>query len=343
MNESVQHAYWQVAAGNAHTRDYTQAFLKFGIAFVGRHRYDAMDSVRVGDRIILKKGKSAIAAVGRVVERDGRCRGRGDKPWLKDFDGWMLEGYCHVDWHVPEAPILVQGLARDTLSGLNLPELRALADKVLAEVPPLAMRALEPKPTRRITDEEILTFLIRRGLRPAAADELTAALRRIRLLATHYYHDCRWEDVREHETRTFLILPLLLALGWPEQKLKIELGAGQKRIDVACFAKPYGRGKDDEPNNQDCLVILESKRFEHGLDRAPVQARGYAEHFPACRCVIVSNGYCYKAYHRDLVTGAFALTPTAYLNLLDPQDRCPLDPDNVKGALDVLEALMSPV
>jgi hypothetical protein len=336
-------AYWQVAAGNADTRDFTHAFLKFGLAFVGDRGYATMDKVRAGDRIILKQGKSAIAAVGRVVDRDGQCRGRGDKAWLNDFDGWVLEAYCHVDWHVPTKPISVEGLTRGTMTSLHVPAVRELAERVLKEVPPLGVRTAEPRPTRRITDEEILDFLIKRGLRPAAADDLTTALRRIRLMANYYYKECDWEDVREHETRTFLILPLLLALGWPEQRLKIELGApGQKRIDVACFAKPYQRNDEHEPNNQDCLVILESKGFEHGLDQAPAQARGYAEHFPACRCVIVSNGYCYKAYRRDPGSGAFSMIPTAYLNVLNPQDRYPLDPENIKGALDVLDAIMPP-
>lgn len=40
--------------------------------------------------------------------------------------------------------------------------------------------------------------------------------------------------VKEHETRTFLIVPLLLALGWPEQKLKIEW----YNIDIAFFSNP---------------------------------------------------------------------------------------------------------
>jgi hypothetical protein len=58
--------------------------------------------------------------------------------------------------------------------------------------------------------------------------------------------------------------------------------------------------------------------------------------------VIVSNGYCYKAYRRDPGSGAFSMIPTAYLNVLNPQDRYPLDPENIKGALDVLDAIMPP-
>jgi len=40
-------------------------------------------------------------------------------------------------------------------------------------------------------------------------------------------------DIREHETRTFLVIPLLLALGWAEQQLKIEMpAAGAESISL---------------------------------------------------------------------------------------------------------------
>lgn len=337
-------SYWQIAAGSE-SRDYTQRFIRHGLAFVGGETsISRLSEVAVGDRIILKIGKTSIAAVGTVFERDGRCGGCHDRPWLRDFDGWDLPAYRFVRWHVPKEPIEVGGLTRGTIARSNKPTLRQRVEQLLRDLEPMVELDPEPAPTRRVNDEEILDFLVRTGLRPAAADKLTESLARIRLLARYYYHNRQgWADVREHETRTFLILPLLLALGWPEQRLKVELGVPDEgRIDVACFAKPYGRDKDGKPNNQDCLVILESKGFEHGLDRAPAQARGYASHFPECRCIIVSNGYCYKAFERDTRSGDFSERPTAYLNLLNPQDAYPLDPSNVKGCLEVLRLLMPP-
>lgn len=337
--------YWQVAAGDD-ARDYTPRFLRHGLAFVGgEESIRRLSEVATGDRIILKRGMSAIVAVGTVVEREGRCGGERDRTWLLDFDGWCLPAYRFVSWHILPKPIETDGLTRGTITRANTEALQAQVEKLLSSIDPVAELEPEPPPTRRITDEEILDFLVESGLRPSAADELTTALARIRLLARYYYNNRRgWRDVREHETRTFLILPLLLALGWQEQRLKVELGVpGQGRIDVACFGKPYRRGEDNQPNNSDCLVILESKGFEVGLDRAPEQARGYAAHFPACRCIIVSNGYCYKAFERDVKTGDFSERPTAYLNLLNPQDAYPLDPANVKGCLEVLRLLMPPM
>jgi len=184
-----------------------------------------------------------------------------------------------------------------------------------------------------VTDEAILAFLIGQGLRVHAADELTDALRRIRLLAEYYYKNWRWRDIREHETRTFLVIPLLLALGWAEQQLKIELPAPNGRVDIACFPGSYNA----EPS--DAIVLIETKGFASGLDYAPEQARSYAQHFKQCQVVLVTNGYCYKTYLRES-TGNFSTNPSAYLNIRDPRGRYPIDPERVAGALEVLRWLM---
>lgn len=191
----------------------------------------------------------------------------------------------------------------------------------------------EPTPTLKIDDAAILTFLIREGLRVSAADELTNALRRIRLLAEYYYKNWRWSDIREHETRTFLVIPLLLALGWAEQQLKIELPVKGGKVDIACFDGPF-RGDPAE-----VVALIETKGFSSGLDYAPEQARAYAKHFPNCQSVFVTNGYCYKTYMRQS-DETFGINPSAYLNIVRPRDRYPLDPNHVAGAFEVLRWLL---
>lgn len=329
--------YWQVAAGGM-GREYSSAFLRYGLAFAGNPQRAAMEQIQPGDILLLKRGLSLVTAVGRAVERGGKCVGYGDRPWLRDFDGWDLSSYSNVEWHVPAEPIQTSGLTRATIQGVNQRHLVEIADGVLGSVAPLAEIAPDPPPTRYVQDDEILDFLIREGMRPAQAEDLTSAFRRIRLLATYYYRDCYWPDVREHETRTFLIMPLLLALGWAEQQIKIELGVDGGRVDVACFARPYRRDEFRKANDADCVLLLESKDFSSGLNNAPDQARGYAAHFPSCKVVVVSNGYCYKTYLRT--EAGFSLSPAAYLNILNPQDRYPLDPENVDGCLSVLKCLL---
>jgi hypothetical protein len=342
--------YWQVAAGSeSEQRDYAPWFLQYGFAFVGGdEQRRTMRRVRSGDVIALKEGMSKIVAAGRVVERNDKAIGDGDKEWMRDFDGWDLPAYCYVDWHKPSEPIDARGLGRRAIEPLNSQEAQRVAERILQEDPQPDVHP-EPCPVRNIEDKEILKFLVQEGLQLKAAEELTAAFNRIRLLANYYFEaiyqrqEIGRKDIGEHEARAFLILPLLTALGWPEQQMKMELWVRGEtpqstsgRIDIACFAKPYRRNKDKGPNNEDCTLIIETKHFGAGLVIAPEQGKAYAEHFPHCKAVLVSNGYCYKAYERDQDTQEFPKEPSAYLNLLRPRDGYPLDPDNVKGALEVL-------
>jgi hypothetical protein len=333
--------YWQIAAGSD-SRDYSEDFLKYGMAFVGGQEYiDRIKKVNLGDRIILKLGTQKIKAVGIVIEREGKYRGNADdvgessKEWLKDFDGWNLPAYCYVEWHKANSPFEVKGLRPGAITATDKQEIKDAADKIFSSCDALEFKK-EPEKVEKLKLDEMLVHLISLGLRPSAADELTTTLKRITLLAEYYYHKCLWEDVREHETRTFLIIPFLLALGWSEQQIKIELGVPKGRIDVACFTKPYRRN-NSVPNNSDCALILESKGFSQGLDYAHTQGKEYASLFPSCQIVIASNGFCYKAYKRT--KDEFSKIPNAYLNLLKPKKQYMRDP-NIDGGLKILEYLL---
>ncbi|MCX6775086.1 MAG: hypothetical protein NTY99_03300, partial [DPANN group archaeon] len=74
-------------------------------------------------------------------------------------------------------------------------------------------------------------------------------------------------------------------------------------------------------------------------DYAPSQAYSYAEAFPHCKGFLVTNGHCYKLFMRKK-DGKFSAMPSAYLNLLQPRDRYPIDPENVDGALSVFTWLL---
>jgi hypothetical protein len=322
--------YWQIAAGSV-GRDYTNDFLRYGMAFVGGIvQCETMASVEIGDVVLLKRGRSELVAAGRVVSREGLHQGDGDKGWLQDFDGWNLKAWCYVDWCVPKKPVAVQGFTRNTIQQVRLPELISAGDRLISGK--VSKFQPEPPPSRSISDEEMVEFLISKGLRIADAEDLTATLRRIRRLANYYYqHEAGWEQVREHETRTFLIVPLLLALGWPEQSIKIEQPVPGGRVDLALFNNPF----DGDPAK--AVSLIETKGFTQGLSYAPGQAKSYAESFPNCDVIFVSNGYCYKAYERG--KKGFSEVPSAYLNIRAPSDRYPIDP-SVPGALRVLELLL---
>lgn len=67
--------YWQIASGS-NGRDYSNIFLRYGIACAGGETpISWTGQVRVGDRVILKRGMQEIVAVDEVVERkDTRFR-----------------------------------------------------------------------------------------------------------------------------------------------------------------------------------------------------------------------------------------------------------------------------
>jgi hypothetical protein len=339
--------YWQIGSG-AGDREYWQECLDFGMAFVG-HK-ETMEKVRKDDIVVMRKGAKEIVAVGKVIEHQGESVGFADedKNWLRDFDGWDLPAYCYVEWHKPPDPLQVrEQLAQRAICRLNKPGIRECADQILSENPPYPSERGGPPPTQRVTDEEIEDFLGQKGLSPEDAKVALSIMNDIRSLVNHYYEFGyqHWDEVKEHEIRTFLIVPLLLALGWDEQQIKIELsssklGVAGKRgsIDVACFSANYRPG-DKEVNRNNCKLIIESKRFSSGITRrAPKQAKGYAEGLPNCEVVLASNGYCYKAFTRDGAEG-FSEQPSAYLNLRMPKREYPLDP-SVGGALRVLELLL---
>jgi hypothetical protein len=322
--------YWQIAAGSV-GRDYAADFVKFGMAFVaGDKQCATMATVEVGDCVLLKRGKSELVAAGRVVSRNGVHRGDGDKAWLRDYDGWDLKAWCYVDWRVPAKPVPVQGFSRSTIERVWTPTLIDLADSMMKGA--IHPRQSEPPLCNPIGYEHLAACLVSQSSILSDAEQLTARLKDLRALANDYYnYSAGWSEIREHEARTFLVIPLLLALGWKEKEIKIEQPVGNGKVDVALFPEPFAG------DSTKIVALIETKGFTQGLAYAPDQARGYAKSLPECRVIFVSNGYCYKAYVRG--EQGFPDTPSGYLNILSPTDRYPIDP-SVPGALRVLELFL---
>ena len=342
--------YWIVAAGSK-GRGYSKLFLRFGMAFFWA-KENTYKQIKVGDTVILKKrkmGKTGILAAGKVVQRDGRHRGnhykdppdKKDKEWLLDVDGWDLPAWCYVDWRVPDGNEAdsVPGLAPrgGTISRVKHPNPRKVADKILATGYPLEGTGYkEPEKTKFVAVQELLETLDRDGLMPSASNEAKNKIEHIRDLAIYYRDHYGWKhNIPEHEARTFLVVPLLLAFGWSEKRIKIELA----NVDIACFSEPYENWKESRGS---CVAIIETKKFASGLDDAQPQARSYSDKFPNCKVLITTNGYCYKIYLRN-EDGSFPgdpYDPSAYINLLNPRDKYPLNPKKGNGALDAIKWLL---
>lgn len=146
---------------------------------------------------------------------------------------------------------------------------------------------------------------------------------RLRRLARWY--GSHGDQVGEHEIRTFLIVPLLLALGWAEQRIKIELN----HLDITLFDEPYF--SEAEPS-----VIVESKRLYEGLGAGPEdQVQRYALDYPKCRKLVVSDGFRYRLLERN----RRVWKPSAYANLLKLRQRHPYRPE-IAGAGELFLGLL---
>ncbi|MBU2638381.1 MAG: hypothetical protein KJ955_05380 [Nanoarchaeota archaeon] len=345
--------YWQVAAGSAE-RDYSELFIKYGIMLIGtgkvfgdftknerlykKHRgkevsksdfraiTDFTKNVRKGDIVVLRKarGKSMyLWAVGKVV---------GDYEFLDvfgDVGGWGLQHTRRVEWHQPKHSIYLSKTANTpTFTRLNRLETINRANYVIAGGNYKTQKPGKlPKPQKIMPDETLRMELRKKGLKKEYAMKLTNEINKNRKLINWYHYECKNIEgkplpISEHETRTFLVIPLLESLGWKEPNIKIELN----QVDVALFEKEYQGKKND------CKVLIETKRLNAGLSAASSQVKDYAKKYPQCKKLIVTNGECYILMNRKG-------KEKAYFNILKPRLHHPFE-KNVGGAVNLLGSLI---
>ena len=334
-------SFWQVAAGES-SRDYSSVFTDFGVMLVGAgnpgpfserknyyrgHRDWRNQVVRFAERVsledivVLKKPHGIqweIVAVGIV---------KGEYEYLdlfEDVEGWDLQHCRKVVWVKPPSQIYVKGLSRGTFIEVHNPTIQKKARELLKIGEPIKAEHL-PDPPEEVSEEELVDGLVDGGLRAVDAERLMQTIGYVRRLA-RWYKD-HGSHISEHETRTFLIVPVLLALGWSEQKMKVEWN----NLDIAFFNRAYNK----KSTKEDCIMILESKRMWEGLSYAERQVKNYQLKFPNCSRLIVSDGVSYRLYHRKNDLWEWE----AYLNLLKLKDRHAYYV-KIRGALDVFLNLM---
>lgn len=326
---------WQIGTGDG-SRGYVGLFFKHGVAVVGpgdpgeegteeaKSYYTenatitnwggVLNQVKVDHWLIARPGTGRIAAVGRVAGpmRYGR--------FFEDVEGWDLQHYVPVEWYRPATEDHIVHLERNcltraTIQGCNVPEVfEAIRNTPFERVEPELSTDLLPSPEEE-SIEAVADALVDMGVRVQDAENVMRTIQRIvRLTHWYYEHD---RDVLEHEIRAFLVLPLLQALGWSEQCMKLEYG----RSDVALFSRPF-RAKDP-PAPQ---VILEAKTFGNGLAYTHDQAKSYGLKFPTCRRFVTTNGFRYRTYSRQ----GDGLVATGYVNLLRLRKRNVLELELMK-------------
>lgn len=339
--------YWQVGAGDGN-RDYSDVFLRFGVMLIGpgdhgdyfenrdsyqdrRHLDEhSITDVRTFAEDVQEDDVVVLRTASRArwrVEGIGYVRGEYiHLPVFDDVEGWQLQHGRFVDWFVPKHRNPIKGFKRGTFQRVKKKSTIKKVDRLL-ESGDRNRPSPVPKPPKKLDDNELIDRLIRSGLRPKDAEDFTETTNRIRRLVKWYKK--YGADMGEHETRAFLIIPLLLALGWTERRLKIEWN----RIDIAFFKEPLS--KENRKRNK-CVSILEAKSFPAALRPALRQAREYAKRYPECNRVIASDGSRYQLQ----VRGADGWEDSAYLNILNPKLRHPYLED-VGGAPDLFLDLMA--
>ena len=324
---------WQVAAGDG-SRDYADVFLKFGVILVGpgsegeyfsnKDAYNNSDSwayrpfiktlaevLAKGDLVVLKRPSSyswEIIAVGEITS-DYLF-----EDVFSDVDGWDLQHCRKIHWKTPSSQTIISGLRRGTLVRVHNQQAVEEVNEVWLNGQQVISSPIPIEP-KEISVDQLIDSLMIEGLPGQHAELITNTIWRLRRIAKWY--SAHGSDVGEHEIRTFLIVPLLMSLGWAEQKIKIEWN----NIDVALFDTPYS--KQSNP-----LIIIESKRLWDGLRYAPDQAISYAQSYPACDRFIVSDGIRYKLFRREGDQWCYA----AYMNLLAPKRTHPYE-SGIDGAV----------
>lgn len=332
MNQTI----WQVSAGDG-SRDYTKVFMEYGVILVGpgsdgpyfeapeiyknkeHNSYRDFtvvlaEEIAEGDIIVLKRPYSKkweIIAIGEVVSPYSH------EQVFCDVDGWDLQHCRKVKWKTSESKEIVPGFRRGTLCRVWNDGAVKKVNELWGEWGFIQSSELPTIPSKMLVDE-LIDSLIVNGMPIRNAEVLADTLWKLKRVAKWYTG--HGEDVGEHEIRTFLIIPLLLSLGWAEQKIKIEWN----NIDVSLFSHVYRKKTQPE-------IIIESKRLWHGLRYAPEQALGYANNYPLVKKFIVTDGIRYKLYEREGDNWTF----TAYINLLELFLKHPYE-HNVNGSKEFL-------
>jgi hypothetical protein len=339
--ETGNQKVWQIGSGDG-SRGYSQVFFDLGVALVGpgdpgregeektaeyyRLHPEAknwgakLKKTKPGDWIILRKGRREILGIGKIAGAYNYSS------LFEDVDGWDLQHYAEVEWYRPLERIEFESipLSMNTLASCNHPEvlerIQAIEfEKVQRKATVAEKEANLPAP---IEIKELAPALIEHGLRIQDAEGITQTIERVIRLAKWYYkNDYR---VSEHELRTFMVIPLLIALGWSEQKIKIEFS----NIDAALFKMPFTASKIKELSPE---IILETKVFNDGLAFTGNQLKTYGKKFPDCRKFIATNGFRYKFFHKE----GEAFVQKGYLNLFNLRKGDVFN-NEVKGAIDTL-------
>lgn len=259
--------------------------------------------MKSGDIVALKIGLQKVYAVGVII---------GDYEWsdlFSDVDGWDIQHVRRVKWlwtalkdhghYSPKdfkANVLKMGT---TLILDNKDVLRWIESLNLNFSKNYEVKALPDDKEREVTINEIAEFLYAKGTSSNSIETLVSAIDDLQMIAKWYKSV---DSVSEFETESYLIIPLLRALGWTPQKMAVEW----KNVDIALF----NRLPREDAN---LIAVVEAKRKGNSCLTAYSQAYYYAKDKENCNRLIVSDGLRYGIFVK--VDKEYMLH--AYMNITD--------------------------
>ena len=340
---------WQQAAGDTN-RDYVDLCLKWDVIVGGYGSYGSWPACKVslkkdgvakrkitdlhrfcdemneGDLVVLHLGTSKVFGVGEIV------RGYEWRDNFNDVDGWDLAHVRRVRWlwkynGNPKKFDTYTLNMGDATQRLNAPAVKtwlelleiseAERERTLVDLPDSGDDA-------NISVEDISEHLFDKGVSSNSISSLLDQMGELIRIANWYNRS--GETPSENETVNYLVVPLLRALGWTPQRMAIEWS----RIDVALFS--------NLPRNEEHLsVVVEAKKIKTASLSALPQAEEYAENYPNCRRIILTDGLRYGIFVRDERDQKFSLY--AYMNLTRLRNEYPIY--ECKGVRDAL-LIMTP-
>lgn len=360
--KQMANVVWQIASGEA-GRFYTDLFLKHDIMCLGPGDFQPfdkfedsyknavetglitnnkfnqiknfMDGPQAGDIIILRRGLE-IVHLGVIPNNKSEnqyfwCR------TLDDVFGWDLQHTRRVIWQdslsnelkkiEKENDLFKSRKQIHAFTRVKDPIIHKPIEHMFEKVEFRKLRGL-PNPIPNPLDlEKIGSHLFAKGLSNDSVDKVVSLIERQRRLVNWYDSQVDKTRPTEHEVVAYLVLPLLLSLGWSEQLLAVEW----KKIDLAAFIST--------PTIEDnCVVVCEAKIKGHGLKDALEQAKNYVidRRLNHAKKIILTDGVRIYIHQRDS-NEDWRDKPCGYINLMKIRTKH-LVPENT-NAINSLIAL----
>lgn len=321
---------WQVGAGDTE-RSYGEMCQRFDVMIAGpgdSGQYDESlysgygdirnclrrfcQEARRGDVVLLRLGTADVLAVGEVADDSAL--------WLEafaDVDGWDLQHARRIRW-LPNTrhsfPTRTLGGQVRTFAAVNVAAVKSWVESLeISESDRTRELASLPDVGAKLPVAELGQRLFIEGLPSEHVDRLMATFSSLERVAAWYRNETKRPEGRpsEQETVCYLVIPLLLSLGWSQQTAAVQWNY----VDVALFS-----GLPSTDATLACVV--EAKPLGRSVFLPTGQAREYALRPGREKCdrLIVTDGIRYALHRRS--GDRFDLK--AYLNILKMRDRYPV-------------------